>query len=166
MTGTPNPGFHAHSGWFFRRNDDGSVTVAAPDSLGPGAHQTAVFDPGTWASIVAFVSAGGDTGLTHRAAADLHNNTPAPPTAGDRPFADLSATGLLWMINRALLHPRGFALAITVDKITGQATGWQILGHGDEPWTFGSGTEEATHFRNLARLLAAADARPTADATH
>lgn len=46
-----------------------------------------------------------------------------------RPMADLSESGLLWLINKAVFHPRGFALALDGDR-------WILLGHGDEPWSF------------------------------
>jgi hypothetical protein len=72
-----SPGFHAHSGWYFRREPDGSVRITAPDSLGPGAHQTVVLDPGTWASAVASVSASGEDGATFRAAERFHNGDTA-----------------------------------------------------------------------------------------
>lgn len=53
-----------------------------------------------------------------------------------RPFAELRETGLLWLINRTVFHPHGFALALHVDS-DGNATGWELLGDGSEPWTFG-----------------------------
>lgn len=53
----PDTGFHAKGGWYFRREDDGSVTIQAPDSMGPGAHQVVTLDANTWASIVASMSA-------------------------------------------------------------------------------------------------------------
>lgn len=51
---TDNPGFHAHDGWYFRREEDGSVRILAPDSQ--ATHQVVLLDAGTWASIVASVS--------------------------------------------------------------------------------------------------------------
>ncbi len=45
-------------------------------------------------------------------------------------FDELRATGVLWLINRAVLHPRGYALAL--DYLRGgkdqgeQPTGWSI----------------------------------------
>lgn len=71
-----SPGFHAHGGWFFRRESDGSVRILAPDSLGRGAHQKVVLGPGTWASVVASVSASGENGETFRAAERFHDGTP------------------------------------------------------------------------------------------
>lgn len=70
-----NPGFHAHDGWYFKREVDGSVRILAPDSLGPGASQRGDFDADTWASIVASVSAMGGTSETFQAALKLHGKT-------------------------------------------------------------------------------------------
>ncbi len=58
--------FHSKAGWYWRRNEDSSVTVWP----GEGADQT--FDADTWASIVASVSAGGDGYVTHALATKLH----------------------------------------------------------------------------------------------
>lgn len=44
-------------------------------------------------------------------------------------FSELSDTGVLWMINRTLFHPRGYALGLTED-------GWVLLGDGSEVWSF------------------------------
>ena len=52
-----------------------------------------------------------------------------------RTFADLRPTGLLWLINASVFHPRGYTLAITFDD-AGEAIGWQLLGDGTERWTF------------------------------
>lgn len=51
-----------------------------------------------------------------------------------RPFADLRDSGLLWLINAAAFHPRGYALAIHYDE-NGDAIGWSILGDGTDPYT-------------------------------
>jgi hypothetical protein len=69
---TDNPGFHAHDGWYFRRETDGSVRILGPDSLGPGAHQAVTLDVATWASAVASVTAQGETAETFEAASALH----------------------------------------------------------------------------------------------
>lgn len=55
--------------------------------------------------------------------------------ADPRPFSELRDTGLLWLINTSVFHPRGFALAMHFDD-QGAATGWSLLGDGTEPWTF------------------------------
>lgn len=72
---THNPGFHAQDGWYFRREPDGAVRILAPDSLGPGAHQAVTLDANTWASVVASVSASGETAATFEAARGFHEGT-------------------------------------------------------------------------------------------
>lgn len=52
-----------------------------------------------------------------------------------RPFSELSPTGLLWLINTTVFHPRGYALALHFDD-AGDATGWSLMGDGAEPWQF------------------------------
>lgn len=52
-----------------------------------------------------------------------------------RPWEDLRTSGLLWLINRVVFHPRGFALGLASDS-EGAATGWLLLGDGSEPWWF------------------------------
>jgi hypothetical protein len=59
----------------------------------------------------------------------------AVPVSEPRPFADLRPTGLLWLINTTVFHPRGFALALHLDD-QGTATGWSLQGDGTEPWEF------------------------------
>lgn len=54
---------------------------------------------------------------------------PEPTDAG--PVIDLQQTGLLWLINRVVFHPRGFALAF--DPKTRVFT---LLGNGRESWHF------------------------------
>lgn len=52
-----------------------------------------------------------------------------------RPLEDLSTSGLLWLINASVFHPRGFALSLHVTA-DGKATGWSLMGNGTEPWYF------------------------------
>ena len=77
--------FHAHSGWFFSRAETGAVTISYEPSpeqaIDSGANATApdvtaTFDDSTWASIVAFASARGETGDTYREALAFHNASP------------------------------------------------------------------------------------------
>ncbi|MFI7126011.1 hypothetical protein ACIBQ1_09975 [Nonomuraea sp. NPDC050153] len=75
-------GFHAKNGWYFRREDDGSVHIAAPDSMGPGASQVVTLDANTWASVVASVSATGETGDTFSQALVFHAGEAEPKTVG------------------------------------------------------------------------------------
>ena len=75
-----------------------------------------------------------------------------------RPFADLRPTGLLWLINTTVFHPRGYALAVHFDD-EGNAVGWSLMGDGTERWTFdeggdwpeGGGMDDA--FRAVKELL-------------
>lgn len=62
--------FHAHDGWHFRRNEDGSVTIW------PGVGDEASFEPSEWASIVASVSVGGETSQAYHRALGLHSGEP------------------------------------------------------------------------------------------
>lgn len=78
-------------------------------------------------------------------------------TAGDPgcPWHELRDTGLLWLFNRVVLHPRGFAMAIHLDDETGEATGWSLMGDGSEPWHMGHGEpEEGELFAKVQSLLA------------
>lgn len=43
---------------------------------------------------------------------------------------DLREDGLLWLINAAVFHPRGFALAIDEHEA------FSLIGDGAEPWRF------------------------------
>lgn len=66
-----------------------------------------------------------------------------------RPFGELRDSGLLWLINRAVFHPRGFALAVTMRD--GQAVGWSLLGDGSEVWRF-DGDEDDLFERAMKTL--------------
>jgi len=55
---------------------------------------------------------------------------------------DLRTDGLLWLINRTVFHPRGYALAL--DTTDGR---FFLCGDGTEPWTFGDATETGPHRR-------------------
>jgi hypothetical protein len=57
-----------------------------------------------------------------------------PADNAPRPFAELRDSGLLWLINATVFHPRGYALALTVHD--GEAVGWNLLGDGSEPWRY------------------------------
>ena len=55
-----------------------------------------------------------------------------------RPFADLRPTGLLWLINVTVFHPRGYALALHFEDAEHQVcTGWSLMGDGSESWSMG-----------------------------
>lgn len=52
-----------------------------------------------------------------------------------RPWGELRDSGLLWLINATVFHPRGYALAVHRND-AGDTTGWSLLGDGAESWTF------------------------------
>jgi hypothetical protein len=53
-----------------------------------------------------------------------------------RPWDELSASGLLWLINASVFHPRGYALALHRNTMTNEIEGWSLVGDGSEPWSF------------------------------
>jgi hypothetical protein len=54
---------------------------------------------------------------------------------GVRSWDDLRSSGLLWLINRVVFHPRGWALGMAFD-CDDEPIGWKLLGDGSEPWRF------------------------------
>lgn len=69
-----------------------------------------------------------------------------------RPFSELRDSGLLWLINRVVFHPRGYALAIHFeDGERKNATGWSLLGDGEEIWEMGVSEDEL--FDRVAHTL-------------
>lgn len=84
------------------------------------------------------------------------SDTPRVPPAATPilPFEQLRDTGLLWLINTALLHPRGYALAILHDD-EGHATSWQLLGDGTERWSFPDSMNDEldARFKAVQRIL-------------
>lgn len=95
--------------------------------------------------------------------------------APERPVLDLSDEararlkkfhddGLVWLVNTAVLHPRGLALAIHLDTESGEALGLSIVGDGDEPWIFGDDQvdDEGAPFGLVKRYMASEAAREAA----
>lgn len=77
-----------------------------------------------------------------------------------RPWIDLKSTGLLWLLNASVLHPRGFALGLARDPESGEIVGWKLLGDGSEPWVF-EGAADGSCDQNFADVEALfASARP------
>lgn len=71
------------------------------------------------------------------------------PTRTDRttteshPFKELGDTGLLWLINKVVFHPRGYAFALDYEyKGAPEPLGWSLHGDGTEPWVFASGIDD------------------------
>lgn len=79
------------------------------------------------------------------------------------PFADLRPTGLLWLINATVFHPRGLAMALEFHK-DGTAMGWslQVAGPG-EPFTFLDCPEVDAAYVNAERTMAEAKLAATED---
>jgi len=68
-------------------------------------------------------------------------------------FDQLRATGLLWLINRVALHPRGFALALEYADGDPEPVGWSLAYAGaGEPWCFPH-AEEPEKFQAVEQLL-------------
>jgi len=78
------------------------------------------------------------------------NPLPARPAFA---FDDLRTTGLLWLINRVALHPRGFALALEYAEGQPEPVGWSLTYAGvGEPWCFPH-EEEPEKFQAIEGLL-------------
>lgn len=56
-------------------------------------------------------------------------------------------SGLLWLINAAILHPRGYAMTASIDEETGRVLELFVQGDGSEPWCFGEDTIPADEER-------------------
>lgn len=67
-------------------------------------------------------------------------------------FVDLQESGLLWLINRVVFHPRGFALGMVKSEPDRDLLGWVLLGDGRMPWTF---DDEGDYLARVNRLFAA-----------
>ncbi len=52
-----------------------------------------------------------------------------------QPFAEFKLVGLLWLVNRVVFHPRGYALTFHFEK-DGSVSGWSMQGDGSEVWSF------------------------------
>jgi len=70
-----------------------------------------------------------------------------------RAIGDLQESGLLWLINRVVFHPRGFALAIAKRQPDGEFLAWVLLGDGTEPWSF---DDDGDYLARVNALLAPA----------
>ncbi|WP_431997788.1 hypothetical protein [Streptomyces fungicidicus] len=82
------------------------------------------------------------------------NNRYPAPAPDYRPLLDLSETGLLWLINRVVFHPRGLALGLYQEG--DQALGWKLLvADDDEPFAFSESVDTQGFRRAEATLRAA-----------
>lgn len=71
-----------------------------------------------------------------------------------RAIGELRDSGLLWLINRTVFHPHGFALALVAGE-DGSIAGWQLTGDGTEPVWFAAEIEADLYARAHATLAAA-----------
>lgn len=53
-----------------------------------------------------------------------------------RLFVEFQREGLLWLVNRVVFHPRGYALAFHFSDDMETVTGWSLQGDGTETWDF------------------------------
>ena len=87
-------GFHYKEGWHFRRlNDAGTVRVHYPSPDAPQGYKILDIDLASWASLVASVSAKGDTAETFQRAHDLHQGKPKCPEHSEGQVMKASQTG-------------------------------------------------------------------------
>mgnify|MGYP006921322236 CR=1 FL=1 len=55
-------------------------------------------------------------------------------------FEEMRPLGILYLINKAVFHPRGFALSLSYSD-DGELLGWQMLGDGTEAWRMSADQE-------------------------
>lgn len=86
-------GFHFKDGWFFKRQEDGSVHIyhvppgfAGAGDEAPEADAEVVIDFSSWASVVASVSSTGETSQSYQIASALHGAGYQPKE--ERPLSD------------------------------------------------------------------------------
>lgn len=79
-----------------------------------------------------------------------------PRACGElQPLSELSTSGLLWLINRVVFHPRGLALALNQGE-GDDITGWLLLAaEAGEPFSFPNRDDEMGYQRAEATLRAA-----------
>lgn len=85
--------YHWRDNWFFKRLADGSVRIWKLRAIGenipdPNTLAAADIPPAEWASIIAAVSAAGETGETYHAAFALHEGRALSAGGTDRAGGD------------------------------------------------------------------------------
>jgi hypothetical protein len=80
-----------------------------------------------------------------------------PAATDGRREVDLREDGLLWLINRVVFHPRGYALAVGTEDDAGK---FFLLGDGSEPWSYvdtdearATGKDEDSLFDRVRQIL-------------
>lgn len=70
---------------------------------------------------------------------------------------ELRSTGLLWLINASVFHPRGLALAFVYDD-DGELIGWRLLAaDAGEPFMFAATPEIDALFRQAEITMSLAE---------
>jgi hypothetical protein len=69
MSSVTHGGFHAKDGWYFERQEDGSVKIRAAVDR---STEVITLPPMEWASVMAALAAAGGTSETFQAARRLH----------------------------------------------------------------------------------------------
>ncbi|MET7477977.1 hypothetical protein ABZT17_26920 [Streptomyces sp. NPDC005648] len=83
--------------------------------------------------------------------------------ASVHPWLKLKESGLLWLINRTVFHPRGLALGMAY-RDDGDVLGWVLLGDGSQPIQFPPDDEPELFAQAQATLAAACRKDADADA--
>lgn len=79
-------------------------------------------------------------------------NGPPDPPRRTRTLEELRTSGLLWLINTSVFHPRGVSLALDYST-DGESLGWSIQGDGSEPWVFEDGPELKAKFEQAQATI-------------
>lgn len=71
-----------------------------------------------------------------------------------RDWQEFRGAGLLWLVNKVVFHPRGYALAFATDgDVDAPVVGWVLLGDGSEPWTFDPSVPNDEMFAAVKALM-------------
>lgn len=87
-----------------------------------------------------------------------------PTESRKRPLSEFREHGLLWLVNKTVFHPRGFALYLDVED-DGSVTGWGMFGDGTESWSFGDPEAEDADFVKVEAFLNSLRPQQHADCT-
>lgn len=74
--------------------------------------------------------------------------------SGERQVAswkEFQESGLLWLLNTTVLHPRGYALALVQEE--GEVIGWRLMGDGTEAIVFEDDPVLDARFSAVKELL-------------
>jgi len=67
-------------------------------------------------------------------------------------FKEFQENGLLWALNRMVLHPRGYAVAFEMHDDDDGVGGWFLMGDGTEVWAFDQETDDSG-FERFTRFI-------------